>query len=375
MARDKQHFAGSIDGPTPLTEVVSRIGIRGRGERPAELVDLASYRSILIRAEDGEPQFDVVTVGDHREGLFEIRTRIDERQSQVHLIGRTADRMPMEKYLGDIDDAVSFDGFKPDWADALFSPRLLPQRELPMLRKFNRRPVEPLEVFGQDDRWQFRDAAWPWGLIGRIFTSDGFSGSGVLIGDRTVVTAGHMVPWGKPGWWMRFVPAYYDGSSLHGGSVESYVSDARGFDVGGEVAGYDFAVLRLYQPLGSWLGYMGYNGYSESWNDRPYWSIVGYPGAVAGGTRPSFQNSISIWDVDNDSNGGRELESQTADLTPGNSGGPMFAWWGSDPRVVGVVSGAESDWSFPFSWDRSNVMAGGPGFTNLVAWARTNWPA
>jgi len=36
--------------------------------------------------------------------------------------------------------------------------------------------------------------------------------------------------------------------------------------------------------------------------------------------------------------GGEELESETADLTPGNSGGPMFGWWNGDPRLVGVVS-------------------------------------
>jgi hypothetical protein len=46
--------------------------------------------------------------------------------------------------------------------------------------------------------------------------------------------------------------------------VESYVSDARSFDVQGDQAGYDWALLRLYNPLGSWLGYFGYNGYSDS---------------------------------------------------------------------------------------------------------------
>jgi V8-like Glu-specific endopeptidase len=222
------------------------------------------------------------------------------------------------------------------------------------------------------------DATWPWGLVGRIFTSGGWYGSGALIGPRLVATAGHVVPWGSGPWWMRFVPAYYNGVSLHGASVESYVSDARGYDVT-TATGYDWAVLRLYQPLGSWLGYFGYNGFSSSWEDDPYWTILGYPGAIAGAQRPSYQNGVSVFDIDSDSNGGRELETR-GDVTAGNSGGPMFGWWSGDPRLVGVVSGEEEDWSpgfWPWEWgnlERGNVIAGGSGFTNMMAWGRSNWP-
>ena len=52
----------------------------------------------------------------------------------------------------------------------------------------------------------------------------------------------------------------------------------------------------------------------------------------------------------------------------------MFGWWSGDPRLIGVVSGEETDWIFPFSSEMGNVCAGGSGFTNLVAWGRTNWP-
>jgi hypothetical protein len=126
-------------------------------------------------------------------------------------------------------------------------------------------------------------------LVGRIFNNRGESGTGALVGDRIVITAGHMVPWGDSPWWMRFVPAYYDGASLHGAGIESYVSDARGYNTSGSVTGYDWAVLRLYEPLGQWLGYFGYNGYSDNWNDGAYWSLIGYPGAIANAQRPSFR--------------------------------------------------------------------------------------
>jgi hypothetical protein len=108
------------------------------------------------------------------------------------------------------------------------------------------------------------------------------------------------------------------------------------------------------------------------WEDDPYGSIIGCPSAVAGGQRPSFQGSVSSFDTDSDSNGGLEIETR-ADLTPGNSGGPMFGWWGGDPRLIGAVSGEEEDWSpafWPWQWgnlERGNVIAGGSGFTNLIS--------
>jgi hypothetical protein len=176
-----------------------------------------------------------------------------------------------------------------------------------------------------------------------------------------------MVPWGDSPWWMRFVPAYFNGTSLHGAGVESYVSDARGYP-NGNVTGYDWAILRLYDPLGSSLGYFGYNSYSSDWNNLP-----GYSGDIDNAEEPAFQKGYTIDDTDGDSNGGEELETENCDLYFGNSGGPIFAWWnnGTDPRVVGVVSGQEIE-DTPAIYD--NVFAGGDGFVNLCAWGRSNWP-
>ena len=374
MAINPLHFAGSPEPPTALAEVLARRPVLGTGERPQALVELAERRSIIVRTRSQQPEVTIQRLEDVSERLWRIDLPPEERHEFSVIPGRTAQRERPEVFLRETDASTPNTGFKPHWADALFAPRPAPQREIPSMRRLSGRPIEPLDVFGADDRRVFQDAAWPWGLIGKVITSRG-TGTGVLVGDRVVATAGHMVPWGDSSWWMLFVPAFYDGTSLHGAGVSSYVSDVRGFDSSGEVAGYDWAILRLYAPLGQSLGYFGYNGYSSSWNNQPYWSIVVYPGAVAGGQRPSYQNGITIFDVDSYSNGGEELESQTADLTPGNSGGPMFAWWDGDPRVVGVVSGAETDYIFPFSSERANVMASGSGFSNLIAWGRTNWPA
>ena len=281
-----------------------------------------------------------------------------------------------EKIVSEVDPQVSFTGFRPEWAHSFYAPRLdIGEYERPM-RRFNGRPVKPLYIFGADNRIAYKDTTWPWGLVGKVFNSDGKMGTGALIGKRLIATAGHMLPWNSiaaGSWWMRFVPAYYNGVSLFGSSVYSYVSDCKGYNTSGDVTGYDFGVCRLYTPLGNSLGYFGYNGYDDDWEDDPYWTLLGYPSAVAAGQKPSYQTSISVIDDDGDSNGGLEIESE-ADVTPGNSGGPFFGWWNGDPRLIGVISGEEEEYSFPFSIDKVNVAAGGSGFTNLMAWGRTHWP-
>jgi V8-like Glu-specific endopeptidase len=368
-------FVGERDAPDDLSSVHTRRPLLGTGDRPRELEALATRRSVFVEtAGSRKPEVHVERAGKGESRIWRVDVPIDNRLQGARP-GLTMRRDSREAVLSGVDEKLPFAGFRPDWADALFVPRRAAPERPQTLTRFDGRRVTPLWVFGQDNRWQFRDPSWPWGLVGRIFNNQGYSGTGALVGDRIVITAGHMVPWGDNPWWMRFVPAYYDGVSLHGPGVESYVSDAYGYDVHGNVTGYDWAVLRLYEPLGSWLGYYGYNGYSESWNDQPDWSIIGYPGAIANAQRPSFQGSITVGDVDSDNNGGEELESNTADITPGDSGGPMFAWWGNDPRIVGVVSGEEEYTFLWWTFDQDNIMAGGSGFTSLVGWGRTNWPA
>jgi hypothetical protein len=115
-----------------------------------------------------------------------------------------------------------------------------------------------LWVFGDFSPTLFRDSSYPWGCIGSIHNNEGLSGSGVLVGRNLVVTAGHLIPWSSGGnGWVQFTPADYLGTSLFGSTVTAYATDARGYDDGDTVAGYDWAILKLDQPLGDLAGYMG----------------------------------------------------------------------------------------------------------------------
>jgi hypothetical protein len=370
---DPLRFAGERDHPSSLEDVNSRMPIPATKSPPDELVYATQHKFVYVNAEQRpELRVEAQPSAKTTEGITTWRIDLpQDKEGNYNVIyGNTALKEKPEVFLKSINPNISFSGYKPDWMNLSFSPRIFPQYGT-SLRRFNGRFVKPLYVFGTDDRLPYRDTTYPWGLVGKIYNSQGYTGSGALVWGNIVVTAGHMVPWGQSPWWMRFVPDYYDGSSLFGAGVESYVSDARGFDVG-SVTGYDWAILRLYEPLGNWLGFFGSNGYSSDWNDIGYWTLLGYPGAIANGQRPSYQSGVSVFDTDSDSNGGLEIETK-ADATPGNSGGPFFGWWGDDPRIVGVVSGEDEDYVFPWYLEKGNVMAGGSGFTNLISWGRTNW--
>jgi V8-like Glu-specific endopeptidase len=365
------NFIGERGQPSLPSEIQSRSPLIGKGQPPAELIRFAQTQEHYVRSEK-QPAIKIEPLRD-MDHVWRVEIADG---SYAALPGRTAQRERPEKIVSEIDIKTSFTGYRPDWASNFYAPRIAGDEGRRLLRRFNGRVTKPLYVFGADNRVAYRDSTYPWGLVGKVFNSDGFQGTGALIGPRLIATAGHMLPWNsisQGSWWMRFVPAYYSGTSLFGAGVESYVSDCKGYDVDGDVTGYDFAVCRLYKPLGNSLGYFGYNGYNDDWEDKPFWTLLGYPSAVSSGQKPSYQSSISVIDDDGDSNGGLEIESE-ADMTPGNSGGPLFGWWNGDPRLIGVVSGQEEEYSFPFSIDKVNVCAGGSGFTNLMAWGRSHWP-
>lgn len=262
----------------------------------------------------------------------------------------------------------------PKWGGIEYHPKLsVAERHIPLRRRKGQR-VTPHYVFGPDDRQVFYPGGYPWRCTGRVFVwtdpSAGWAwyGSGTLVGPNVMLTASHVVPWGAKSWMMKFVPAYYDGSSLYGSSVYSYVQSARGYNPHGQ--GDDMAVCRLYTPLGNTFGWFGSRTYHDGWEDGHYWTKVGYAAAVTS-QRPNRIQWFPIIDDDNDG-AGVELEYR-ADSSGGDSGGPVFGWWTDGPYVVGTHSGGEEEYHFPFSIVKNNVSAGGSALVNLIRWGLDHW--
>ena len=266
---------------------------------------------------------------------------------------------------------------RPAWQPLLHCPR--PSSvDRTVLRRRNGRLVIPTDTgraYGEyPARMPFYPSGYPWTCIGRLdvwadATSPNSSsyGSAALIGPRAVLTAAHMVPWGSgSNWKAQFVAGSYDGKSASGPGGRSWVTAAHGY-VGNDVSAHDMAVLRLKDPLGSWLGTFGVRGYDDRWEGGGYWHLVGYPSAITS-MRPSWQGGIHVIDDDEDGDG-QELEHH-GDDTGGDSGGPFFGFWDHAPYVIGTVSGYE-DYSLG---EDNNIVAGGPALIAICQFARQNWP-
>lgn len=288
---------------------------------------------------------------------------------------RTAHKLP---------EVAQTEAMRPAWAPLALQARNAAQGfERHPMQRIKGQSVEPFYgVYPPDDRRVYYPNAYPWRCVGRIFTwndwgSGGgwtWSGSGVLVGPRHVLTAGHVCPWGARSWAMQFVPAYWDGAPLLGPGAQSWTSDFRGWNTNDTVAAHDMAVLRLFDPIGASLGWMGTKVYDSNWNNGNYWTLAGYPGAVAGAQRPSYQSGIPVLDTDGDGDA-QELEHH-GDATAGDSGGPFFGFWGGSPYAVGATSGGESITGGIFGWgnEDNNIEAGGRAMVDLVLWAQANWP-
>lgn len=368
----------SSDPPLTPSQAVFRDDIDATEPVPAELAHRFSQRRLYLPS---DAQANLAANLKRHDAVTDYLEIELPANSSVGLPGRTAERLDPQSMPQELLGKTHLDAFRPPWADYIVQPRLsgLPDAPQTLLRTIAGRRVRPAYgVYGTDDRLPYRPSGFPWQCVGRVFTwTDGSTpgwswyGSGVLVGSRHVLTAGHVAPWGLPNWGMLFVPGYYDGSSVVGAGASSWVSDFRSLDSGAaSVSAHDMSILRLYDPLGDQLGYFGVKTYDRAWQDSNYWALAGYPASVTS-ERPSYQLGIAVLDSDGDG-GGMELEHH-GDVTGGDSGGPFFGTWADGfPYVIGTVSGGETITGGGQDED-NNICAGGQDLTDLVNYWRTNW--
>jgi len=223
-------------------------------------------------------------------------------------------------------------------------------------------------IFPPDQRYVFSDTSFPWCTTGRVDTGGGW-GSGALVGPRHLLCASHMMTWNPDNTvnQVTFTPSYFDGNAPFGNSgiIHWYAyRKVVGPTVTDDDIEEDYVVLVLEQRLGDLCGWMGTRGYDDGWDGLTVWSHIGYPGDLTGGARPTFQGSIPI-DSTSGSSSDEDLWHR-ADIWPGQSGGPFFAWFGSEPwpRACGVQSAQN-----PFT----NSAGGGYYVSNLVNQARSDF--
>lgn len=259
----------------------------------------------------------------------------------------------------ELDEVEPLKPLMPEWFGVTAKPvtQRLPQ---PGRVLQNGQDLSPLTVFGAEDRRTYNDLSYPWGTICKIVTSAG-TGSGVIVGPRHVLTASHVVDWSRNG--AGTVEVHRNAGSVRAvssiGRVWFYTR-ITGNTIPWTQLDEDYAVLVTNDRLGDLFGWMGTRTYNSSWDGEPYWFNFGYPGAIGSANRPVWQRDASLDEPWYDLGPARSMKTM-ADLTPGNSGGPMFAFWDDGPYVVAVASAETSS---------TNWCSGGRWLTNLVRHAR-----
>lgn len=346
----------------------------GRGEPPAELNDSRNYL-VFDRIPGPRVSGDLTnSIGKDDGG----RLTLDDPSVVLGIVVGPSDPVStefIEEELKGSDDKVVHDNspYIPDWTAVSPAPTLAPAAEGRYLIRRKGKKVRPELVIHPDNRSPYIPNTYPYSIVGRLFVwhnaaTPNWSGWGTasLLGARTILTASHVVPWNSPNWKALFVPGYYGGGSIHGAWASSWVTDVRGYRA--HAQGDDIAVLRLNTPLGSSLGTFGFLTYDPAWEDQNIFTLPGYPWDKDSGNKPWVHLNFPIIDDDNDG-AGLELEYR-ADTEGGQSGSPVYRWLNGAPWVVGTHSGSEDNPGEP----RQNVAAGGRALTNLLHWARSNWP-
>jgi V8-like Glu-specific endopeptidase len=256
---------------------------------------------------------------------------------------------------------------RPAWVASVVKPLSAPRSS--RLRLQHRGvPVDPLFIWGADDRRIYNDTSYPWGCVCRILTSDGRVGSGVLVGSRHVLTASHVVDWSGAAETIEVHRAGGTVAATARATAVWYFTQITG-SPGASTVDEDYAVLVTDQRLGDRFGWMGWRTYDSGWDDEPYWWNIGYPTDVANGLLPVWQRNTSLDEDEFDYGSGRAMTT-SADMMRGQSGSPMFGFWSDGPYVVAVASAMGNI----FASGDENWCSGGSDLTSLIHQARSGDP-
>jgi V8-like Glu-specific endopeptidase len=319
---------------------------------------------------------------DERTPVFKVDVEVARATIGTHVFGpgMTGTKLPARrKLLDEESNRESLVGYLPDHLALRVRPEKLDKR-LAIDKKIDALADDDPEtrwattVFAPDNRYTFSDTAFPWDTAGRTETSAGGWASGVMVGPRHLLTCSHAVQWiANPNpyvaGWVKFMPSYFDGSQPFGSAWGQHIywqQQVNGPTIDGTEARNDYVVVVLDRRMGDLTGWMGSRTYDDGWDGGDYWSHIGYPGDLATGTRPSFQGSFSL-NGDDTEPATNQAMYHTADVWPGQSGGPFFGWWSGEPwpRVV-----ADQSWQN----SSTNGASGGSNMVDLIIRARNDFP-
>ncbi len=289
-------IAAKPPAPLYLEEAVEKIGSR---EPLADLKEAKLDLSFLVGS-FREPDVEVELVSlkgsrmqsgngkaDRGRG-YELKLSLRDVALGTHVLPPPIKAREFEHYR-DIKEAQQefpeFEGNLPDHLPLRVLPRrlsaelMVPRRvqAVKALSDLGERPHNATTIFAPDQRYTFNDTAFPWCTVGKIETPGG-SASGAMVGPRHVLTCSHAIQWNSNGTagWVKFTPAYFDGSAPFGVAWGTMVYwegvKVVGPTINRNEGQHDYVCVVLNSRIGELTGWMGSRSWSDDWDDEPYWS-------------------------------------------------------------------------------------------------------
>lgn len=192
--------------------------------------------------------------------------------------------------------------------------------------------------FGRDDRQLMDTGAFPWSVIGYVTFDEGGTCTATLVSERVLATAAHCI---SENGRIMAEGVFTTGENLPGGPRTArtidFLVDPRwneeAFSDGNDLDGTDWALLRLDQPLGAELGYVGalnLDRATRAQREARLWQ-AGYSWDT--GTNLSGNTDCRILNFYRDN-----TMAHDCDTTRGDSGSPFMVRDGDDWRIVATDS-------------------------------------
>ena len=191
-------------------------------------------------------------------------------------------------------------------------------------------------IFGTDTRSRVGDTTtFPWSAVGQVISDYGMElhiGTGAMIGNKTVLTAAHVIYDPVLGWpnSITFIPALNDTEEPFGEAtgVDQVVPDQ--WIQGNQ--DYDIGLIVLDKTVGQQTGFLQLAIEPDAFFSSQSLESAGYPGDLGNGNE-MYSISGDSFGVD----GKMILERITTE--DGQSGSPVWFMSQGAPAVVGVIVG------------------------------------